>query len=76
MKKDRNCNNFGVQPFPYQPMMPMNQVMPGPYNQGFQGTQGINERLDNIEKRLSIIEANLNNQQINSTYGNTNYQII
>lgn len=92
MTTDRNCgcgNNFGPQPMYTQPIMPIQPIMPMAYgnqysynnqygNQDMQGTsfQTIDQRLDNIEKRLSILEANLNGQSIANGFNNTNYQII
>ena len=84
-------NNFGPQPMYTQPVMPIQPIMPITYgnqyansynnqygSQDFQGTgfQTIDQRLDNIEKRLAILEANLSGQSINSGFNSTNYQII
>ncbi len=65
MQIDRNCGMM----YPYQPMMMPNAM---PYNQE---TNSIEQRLMNIEKRLSILEANLNNQSLNNGIMN-NYQMI
>ena len=85
------CGNNFPQPMYTQPVMPIQPIMPLAYgnqyansynnqygNQDMQGIgyQTIEQRLDNIEKRLSILEANLNGQSMNSGFNNTNYQII
>lgn len=89
MNKDRNCgygNNFAAQPMPaqpmYQPVMPMTPMMPlyGNYNSQYPnqdiGGQTIESRINNLEKRVSILEANLNGQSLSNGFNNTNYQII
>ena len=65
MKTERNCGMI----YPYQqvmmpPMMPFNQEI-----------NSIEQRFMEIEKRLSILEANLNNKNLANNALN-NYQII
>ena len=77
MKKDRNCGgNMMMGQMYQQPIMPVAPVMPMNYNNNYNNyNQSIDQRLDNIEKRLSIIEANLN-QSINTGFNGANYQIL
>lgn len=72
MKKDRNCN----MPYPvypnympnYNPMMPINM---GNYNDYDQQINMINNKLSNLERRISNLESmNSNN------YNNTGYQMM
>lgn len=64
MQVERNCG-MG---YPYQPIMaPMM-----PFNQN---TNMLEQRLSDIERRLSILEANLNGQKIASN-SISNYQMI
>ena len=70
MQIDRNCG-MG---YPYQPgMMPVMPMAPMPPFTG--EANSIEQRLSNIEKRLSILENNLNNQNLSSNMLN-NYQMI
>lgn len=64
LQTDKNCGMF----YPYQPVM-MPPIMPYP-----QENNSLEQRLNNIEKRLAILEANLN-QNLNSN-ANNNYQMI
>ena len=65
MKMDRN---YGMG-YPYQPPM-MPPVMPFNYE-----TNSIEQRLNEIEKRLSFVEANMNGQKMTSS-NMSNYQMI
>ena len=78
MKKDRDC---GMQYSMYgqMPMMPIPNQMPYqmPYQMNQQQTSNyqnndFNNQLSNLEKRVSALEAIVNN----NPYNNSNYQMM
>ena len=64
MQTERNCGMMYSYPPMMMPMMPFNQE-----------TNSIEQRLMDIEKRLTILEANLNNKNLNNNIMG-NYQMI
>lgn len=89
MKKDRNC---GATPYPIYPpyqgmgmmnpynmnMMPMNMAQIGGYqNNSFDQTNMLEQKINNLETRITTLENILNNSSYsNSKYNSSNYQIM
>lgn len=75
MKKDRDCGMQYMGAMPMMPMMPIpnqmsNYQMPN-YQMPNQNNDIINQ-LNNLEKRISVLENMMNN----NNYNNTNYQMM
>ena len=80
MKKDRDCGMQYMGAMPMMPMMPIPNQMPYQMNNypmnNQMSNQNINNdfitQLSNIEKRVSALEAVVNN----NPYNNSNYQMM
>lgn len=77
MKKDRDC---GMQYMGAMPMMPIPNQMPNYQMPNYQMSNyqmpnqnnDIVNQLNNLEKRISVLENMMNN----NNYNNTNYQMM
>ena len=77
MKKDRDCGMQYMRAMPMMPMMPIPNQMPYQMNNyPMNNNQNVNNdfvtQLSNLEKRLSALEAVVNN----NPYNNSNYQMM
>ena len=80
MKKDRDCGMQYMGAMPMMPMMPIPNQMPYQMNNypmnNQMSNQNINNdfvtQLSNLEKRVSALEAVVNN----NPYNNSNYQMM
>ena len=80
MKKDRDCGMQYMGAMPMMPMMPIPNQMPYQMNNypmnNQMSNQNINNdfitQLSNLEKRISALEAVVNN----NPYNNSNYQMM
>ncbi len=80
MKKDRDCGMQYMGAMPMMPMMPIPNQMPYQMNNypmnNQMSNQNINNdfitQLSNLEKRVSALEAVINN----NPYNNSNYQMM
>ena len=83
MKKDRDCGMQYMGAMPMMPMMPIpNQTpyqmnnYPMNYSNNQMSNQNVNNdfitQLSNLEKRVSVLEAAVNN----NPYNNSNYQMM
>ena len=80
MKKDRDCGMQYMGAMPMMPMMPISNQMPYQMNNypmnNQMSNQNINNdfitQLSNLEKRISALEAVVNN----NPYNNYNYQMM
>ena len=79
MKKDRDCGMKYMGAMPMMPMMPIPNQMPYQMNNQYpmnnQNTNLNNDfitQLSNLEKRVSALEAMVNN----NPYNNSNYQMM
>ncbi len=80
MKKDRDCGMQYMGAMPMMPMMPIPNQMPNyqmsnyqmpNYQMNNQSNDIINQ-LNNLEKRISVLENMMNN----NNYNNSNYQMM
>ncbi len=71
MRKDRAC------PYSNNPMMP-GYPMPIPtFDTGnTSSSSNLEERLNNLERRVSRLESSLNDTTITNNYSNTSYQMM
>ena len=83
MKKDRDCGMQYMGAMPMMPMMPIPNQMPYQmnnypmnYSNNQMSNQNVNNdfitQLSNLEKRVSALEAVVNN----NPYNNSNYQMM
>lgn len=80
MKKDRDCGMQYMGAMPMMPMMPIpnqmsNYQMPNYQMSNYQMPNQNNDiinQLNNLEKRISVLENMMNN----NNYNNTNYQMM
>ena len=87
MKEKRNCSNNMSYPIYQQPMMvpPMGYPMMQPNIMGMSGgvsSNTIEQQLNNIEQQINLLDQrvsrleNLNNNNINSKYTDSNYYMV
>ena len=75
MKKDRDCGMQYMGAMPMMPMMPIPNQMPNYQMPNYQMPNQNNDivnQLNNLEKRISVLENMMNN----NNYNNTNYQMM
>ena len=87
MKEKRNCSNNMSYPIYLQPMMvpPMGYPMMQPNIMGMSGgvsSNTIEQQLNNMEQQINLLDQrvtrleNLNNNNINSKYTDSNYYMV
>ena len=87
MKEKRNCSNNMSYPIYQQPMMvpPMGYPMMQPNIMGMSGgvsSNTIEQQLNNMEQQINLLDQrvtrleNLNNNNINSKYTDSNYYMV
>lgn len=87
MKEKRNCSNNMSYPIYQQPMMvpPMGYPMMQPNIMGMSGgvsSNTIEQQLNNIEQQINLLDQrvsrleNLNNNNINNKYTDSNYYMV
>ena len=87
MKEKRNCSNNMSYPIYQQPMMvpPMGYPMMQPNITGMSGgvsSNTIEQQLNNMEQQINLLDQrvtrleNLNNNNINSKYTDSNYYMV
>ena len=69
MRKDRAC------PYSNPPMMPGMYPMPS-FDTQTSSTSNLEERLNNLERRVSRLESSLNDTNITNNYNSASYQMM
>lgn len=87
MKEKRNCSNNMNYPIYQQPLMvpPMGYPMMQPNIMGMNGgvsSNTLEQQLNNIEQQINLLDQrvtrleNLNNNNINNKYNDSNYYMV